>query len=49
MGKDKEVSFEDAHSSASDEDAKAVEVFAYSFLLLRSLWSRNANHRIDFR
>lgn len=25
-GNDKQVSFEDAHSSASDEDAKAVEV-----------------------
>lgn len=25
-GQDKQVAFEDAHSSASDEDAKAVEV-----------------------
>lgn len=25
-GEDKQVSFEDGHSSASDEDAKAVEV-----------------------
>lgn len=27
-GQDKQVAFEDAHSSASDEDAKAVEVIS---------------------